>query len=107
MMSADSAIYSLPRRPSPSPQLLAPCQASAKTVAAELTIVTGLKEQLADQNEVLEEVVERKSKEMTELMGRIGETVKEYEQKLLHKEEQIAQVNEKLAEGTCGVCCVP
>ena len=70
-----------------------------KTLNAELMMVTELKEQLTDQNQVLEEVVERKDKEMSELVNRINDTIKEYEQKLAHKEEQIMQINEKLAEG--------
>lgn len=54
---------------------------------------------MQEENGNLQASVERREKEIQDLMVRISDTTKEYETKLQQKEEQILLINDRLSEG--------
>jgi uncharacterized coiled-coil protein SlyX len=73
----------------------------------DLSLATKQKLQLQDQNRTMEGTIARKEKDISDLLTKVNDTIKEYETKLERKEEQMWAMNEKLSEGqTCASTAV-
>jgi flagellar capping protein FliD len=74
-------------------------QTQKKQLQSELGIVTKQRNEAIEKSRSLEGAVLKKEREVTDLLNKVNDTIRDYEGRLEKKEEQMWAITEKMSEG--------